>query len=235
MLTDHHGHDVTDSDYRGRFLLVYFGFTHCRDVCPRALARLSEALSLLHKLADRIQPLYVTVDPTRDTPAVMKAYLETQYPRFTGLTGTPEQVDAAKSTFRVFARRGNDPDDPAGYAVPHSALSYLVDPDGRYIAHFSDTIESDPRAPAEGTLGNPQSPRFSGLIVELGNTQFDATEVFHARIGWGSVARSSSKIRRQDSLIAPGGNITGMMIIDVALTPKRFELIREVVPSAVCC
>ena len=76
-LTDHHGRDVTDADYRGRFLLVYFGFTHCRVVCPRALARLSEALSLLDELADRIQPLYVTVDPVRDTPAVMKAYLET--------------------------------------------------------------------------------------------------------------------------------------------------------------
>ena len=63
--------------YRGRFLLVYFGFTHCRVVCPRSLARLSEALSLLDKLADRIQPLYVTVDPARDTPVVMKAYLET--------------------------------------------------------------------------------------------------------------------------------------------------------------
>jgi protein SCO1/2 len=104
---------------------------------------LSEALSLLDKLADRIQPLYVTVDPARDTPAVMKAYLETQYPRFTGLTGTPEQVDAAKSTFRVFAQRATDPDDPSGYAMPHSALSYLVDPDGRYVAHFSDTIDRD--------------------------------------------------------------------------------------------
>jgi len=142
-LTDHHGRDVTDADYRGRFLLVYFGFTHCRVVCPRSLARLSEALSLLDKLADRIQPLYVTVDPARDTPAVMKAYLESQYPRFTGLTGTREQVEAAKSTFRVFAQRATDPDDPSGYAMPHSALSYLVDPDGRYVAHFSDTIDRD--------------------------------------------------------------------------------------------
>jgi protein SCO1 len=142
-LTDHHGREVTDADYRGSFLLVYFGFTHCRVVCPRSLARLSEALSLLDIIAGRIQPLYVTVDPARDTPAVMKAYLETQYPRFTGLTGTPDQVDAAKRTFRVFAQRAADPDDPSGYAVPHSALSYLVDPDGRYVAHFADTIERD--------------------------------------------------------------------------------------------
>jgi protein SCO1/2 len=73
----------------------------------------------------------------------MKAYLESQYPRFTGLTGTREQVEAAKSTFRVFAQRAADPDDPSGYAMPHSALSYLVGPDGRYVAHFSDAIDRD--------------------------------------------------------------------------------------------
>jgi protein SCO1/2 len=142
-LTDHHGRDVTDADYRGRFLLVYFGFTHCRVVCPRALARLSETLSLLDDLAERIQPLYVTVDPARDTPATMKAYLEPLYPGFIGLTGTREQTDAAKRTFRVFAERAADPDDPSGYAVPHSALSYLVGPDGRYVAHFPDMIGRD--------------------------------------------------------------------------------------------
>ena len=142
-LTDHHGRDVADVDYRGRFLLVYFGFTHCRVVCPRSLARLSEALSLLDKLADRIEPLYVTVDPARDTPAVMKAYLETQYPRFTGLTGTPDQVDAAKRTFRVFAQCAADPDDPSGYAVPTERSPILVGPDGLHVAHFSDTIDRD--------------------------------------------------------------------------------------------
>jgi protein SCO1 len=142
-LTDHHGRDVTDADYRGRFLLVYFGFTHCRAVCPRALARLSEGLSLLDDLAERIQPLYITVDPARDTPAVMKAYLEARYPRFTGLTGTLDQAHAAKRAFRVFAERAADPDDASGYSVPHSALSYLVGRDGKYIAHFADTIDCD--------------------------------------------------------------------------------------------
>jgi protein SCO1 len=142
-LTDHHGRDVTDADYRGRFLLIYFGFTHCRIVCPRALARLSDTLSLLDDIAEHIQPLYVTVDPARDTPAAMKAYLEPQYPRFIGLTGTREQTDEAKRTFRVFAERAADPDDPSGYAVPHSALTYLVSPNGQYIAHFSDTMDRD--------------------------------------------------------------------------------------------
>jgi protein SCO1/2 len=142
-LTDHHGRAVTDADYRGRFLLVYFGFTHCRAVCPRALARLSKALDLAGDAAANIQPLYISVDPERDTPPVMKKYLEKRYPRFTGLTGTLEQSEAAMQAFRVFAGRGPDPEDPSGYAVPHSALSYLVSPAGRFIAHFPDTVESD--------------------------------------------------------------------------------------------
>jgi protein SCO1 len=142
-LTDHHGRDVTDADYCGRFMLIYFGFTHCRVVCPRALARLSEALDALGELADRIQPLYITVDPVRDTPAVMKAYLQDRYPRFTGLTGTREQTDGAKRTFRVFAERATDLEDPSGYAMPHSALTYLVGPSGKYVTHFPDTIDRD--------------------------------------------------------------------------------------------
>jgi protein SCO1 len=143
VLTDHHGHDVTEADYRGRFMLIYFGFTHCRAVCPRALTRLSEALDALGPLADRIAPLYITVDPARDTPAVMKSYLQDRYPRFIGLTGTHEQTDGAKRTFRVFAERTADPEDPSGYTMPHSALTYLVGPDGRYVTHFSDTIDRD--------------------------------------------------------------------------------------------
>jgi protein SCO1 len=142
-LTDHHGRDVTDADYRGRFMLVYFGFTHCRAVCPRALTRLSEVLDRLGGRADRIAPLYITVDPARDSPAVMKAYLKERYPRFTGLTGAREQIDEAKRTFRVFAGRAADPDDPSGYATPHTALTYLVGPDGNYVAHFSDAISQD--------------------------------------------------------------------------------------------
>jgi protein SCO1/2 len=142
-LTDHHGRPVTDADYRGRFMLIYFGFTHCRAVCPRALARLSAALAALGDRAERVAPLYITVDPQRDTPAVMKTYLEARYPRFTGLTGTPAQTEAAKRTFRVFAERAADPQDPSGYAMPHSALTYLVRPDGTYAAHFPDAIEPD--------------------------------------------------------------------------------------------
>lgn len=86
-----------------------------------------------------MRPIYVTVDPERDTPAVMKAFLENDYPRFTGLTGTRPQIDAAMSAFRVFARRSPDPD---GYQVPHSAFTYVIDAQGRYVTHVTDAVDA---------------------------------------------------------------------------------------------
>ena len=136
-LTDHHGRAVSEADFAGKAMLVYFGFTHCRVVCPRALARLSGALEHLDGRAV-IAPLYITVDPARDTPAVMKAYLDAHHPRFTGLTGSAEQIDAAKRAFRVFAERRPDAGDPDGYGVPHTAITYLIGADGLYLGHFLD-------------------------------------------------------------------------------------------------
>ena len=142
-LTDHNGRDVTEDDFRGRYQLIFFGFTHCRMVCPRALSKLTEVLDGLGELADRIQPLYISVDPERDTPEVMRAFLEQNHPRFLGLTGSQEASEAARHDFRVFTRRGDDPEDPEGYAVPHTALTYVLDPEARYLAHFSDVVEAD--------------------------------------------------------------------------------------------
>jgi protein SCO1 len=140
-LVDHHGTPVDAGTFRGQWLLVQFGFTSCRVVCPRALTKLSAALGELDPSLP-VTPLYVSVDPGRDTPEVMRAFLTASYPRFTGLTGTTDQVDAAKRAFRVFARRRADPDDPDGYAVPHTAITYLVDPDGRVAHHWPDTAEA---------------------------------------------------------------------------------------------
>lgn len=140
---DHHGRAVTDASYRGKHLLVLFGFTHCKVVCPRALARLTRVLDSLGPLAKELQALYVTVDPERDTPRVMKTYLEERGPRVIGLTGTRAQIDAAKHAFRVFARRVPGASDAADYDVPHTAISYLIDPSGRYQTHFSDAVSDD--------------------------------------------------------------------------------------------
>lgn len=142
-LMDHHGQSVTDRSYRGQFMLLFFGFTHCRVFCPAALARLSRVVDGLGPLASRLKPLYVTVDPDRDTPEVMKAFLERNYPRFTGLSGARENIEHVKALYKVFAKRATDPDDAAGYQMPHTAFTYLIGPDGRYVAHFTDATEEN--------------------------------------------------------------------------------------------
>ncbi len=143
-LVDHDGRRVTDATYRGRWMIVFFGFTHCRAICPRALTRLSGVLDAVDDgVSSEVEPLYITVDPDRDTPEVMRRFLTDQFPRFTGLTGTAEQIEDAKASFGVFARRRADPDDPDGYAMPHTAVTYLFDRQGHYATHWSDAESSE--------------------------------------------------------------------------------------------
>ncbi len=142
-LIDHYGNPVTDGSYRGQFMLLFFGFTHCRAVCPAALSCLSRVIDQLGPLATHLRPLYITVDPERDTPAVMKAFLEGKFPHFTGLTGSRDNIEHVKRLYKVFARRAADPDDAAGYQMPHTAFTYLVGPDGKYITHFTDPSDED--------------------------------------------------------------------------------------------
>jgi len=137
-LTDHFGNSVTIQSFRGRFVLLFFGFTHCRVVCPTVLGTLSRALERLGSQANLVQPLYITVDPERDTPTVMKIFLEKSFPRFIGLTGSKEQIARAKADFKVFAQKQLDDAAPGGYVVPHTAFSYLLDPQGNYSRHFTN-------------------------------------------------------------------------------------------------
>lgn len=142
-LTDHFGNSVTIQTFRGRFVLLFFGFTHCRVVCPTVLGTLSRALERLGSQADLVQPLYITVDPERDTPAVMKAFLEKSFPRFLGLSGSKDQIARAKADFKVFAQKQLDDTAPGGYVVPHTAFSYLLDPQGNYSQHFTNASSED--------------------------------------------------------------------------------------------
>jgi protein SCO1/2 len=141
-LVDHDDRPVSLDTYRGRHVLVFFGFTHCRMVCPRALARLTAALDELGEQAAEWTALYVTVDPERDDPSTLRSFLSHSAPRFTGLTGTPDRIEAAKQAFGVFTRRTPDPADPDGYAMPHTALTYVLGPDGSYITHLGDGLTS---------------------------------------------------------------------------------------------
>ncbi|SFM93917.1 protein SCO1/2 [Variovorax sp. OV329] len=126
-------------------MLVLFGFSHCAVVCPRELSKLGSALDLLGPLADRIQPLYITVDPARDSPQVLRQYLS-RYAggagAFIGLTGSAGQLEAARRSFRVFARQVTDPCAPGGYVVPHTAHAYLMAGGGQYLTHFPESLDA---------------------------------------------------------------------------------------------
>lgn len=139
-LVDHTGKTVTDRDFRGRFLLVFFGFTYCPDVCPTTLGALSEAIDLLGRDADRIVPLFITVDPGRDTPEGLAEYVRRFHPAIIGLTGTAEQVAAAAKAYRVYyayvPKAGAGADD---YDVDHTTILFLMGPDGAYRAHMGHT------------------------------------------------------------------------------------------------
>lgn len=133
-LIDGDGNKVTDQTWHGKYMLVYFGYTFCPDVCPTTLASVAEALDKMGAKADRIQPLFITVDPKRDTPAVVKQYAAAFGPRIAGLSGSPEQIAAVAKAYRVYYaehRTGTGPDD---YTMDHSSVLYLMGPDGRFIA-----------------------------------------------------------------------------------------------------
>jgi protein SCO1/2 len=140
QLVDENGNTVTDADFAGRWRLMYFGFTHCPDICPTDTAKLAQGLAAFEqanpKRAARVQPLFVTVDPARDTPAALAEFTAQFHPRLIGLTGSQPQVASMLEAFRIYARRieGSTPDD---YLVDHAALFYLFDPEGRPIAFRS--------------------------------------------------------------------------------------------------
>ena len=138
-LTDHNGKRVTDRGFPGKYLLVYFGYTYCPDVCPTGLTDISNALDQIGPLADKIQPLFITIDPARDTPEQLKEYATYFHPKLLGLTGTPEDIAKVAKAYRIYYAKvtpkgaNADPDD---YTMDHSAIMYLMAPDGKFIQHF---------------------------------------------------------------------------------------------------
>lgn len=139
-LVDGDGRTVTDVDFRGKWMLIYFGYTFCPDVCPTSLNAVAGALDKLDPaVVDKIRPILISVDPTRDTPAVMKDYVSAFHPAMVGLTGSVEQVEVAKKAFKVYAARAkpaNGQNDDDSYTVDHSSILYLMGPDGRFVQHF---------------------------------------------------------------------------------------------------
>ena len=143
-LTDQNGARVTDVTYRGAPSIVFFGYTHCPDVCPTTLFDMSEILKRLP--ADkRVSALFVTVDPERDTPAALKEYLSSFDPRISGLSGTREEIDATLKAYRVYAKK--QPQENGEYSMDHSAIVYLMDKQGRFVTALN--LQSPPEAVAK--------------------------------------------------------------------------------------
>jgi len=142
------GETVTEASFPGKYLLIYFGYTYCPDVCPTSLQTMTDALSQLEPaVLDKVQPLFVSVDPERDTPTDVAEYASFFHPKLIGLTGSPEQVAAAAKAYRVYYARVDQPHSAAGYLLDHSAITYLVAPDGSLAAFFKHG--SDPNEMAD--------------------------------------------------------------------------------------
>ena len=149
-LTNEKGEARSEADFAGAPMLIYFGFTYCPDVCPMSLDVMGAALETLEaqnpKLFAALQPVFISVDPLRDTPEQLDEYLSYFHPKISGLTGTPEQIAMVKKAFRVYAVRRDLPEETAqdkgSYNVDHSSFFYLMDGKGRYLAHFDHGLEA---------------------------------------------------------------------------------------------
>jgi protein SCO1/2 len=135
QLTDQRGQAVTDKSMQGRPTLIFFGFTHCPDVCPTSLFEISEVLRAMGGDADRVNAYFISVDPERDTAAAMKDYLSSFDPHLKGLTGDAEQIANVISAYRVYAKKV--PLKDGDYTMDHTALIYLMDRDGRFVSPFN--------------------------------------------------------------------------------------------------
>ncbi len=136
-LVDQDGRARTDQDFRGGYMLIYFGYTFCPDVCPTALSDMIAAVDELGPRARRIQPLFITIDPGRDTPNRLKTYVPSFHPRLVGLSGSEAQITAVAKAYRVYYAKAGDSEAGPDYLMDHSSTIYLMDPEGRYVTHFS--------------------------------------------------------------------------------------------------
>ncbi len=141
-LTDQNGNMVTETSYGGRYRLVYFGFTMCPVICPAGLQKMAKALEALGPNADAIQPIFITVDPERDTPDAMRQYVQQFHPRLVGLTGTKADIESVEKSYRVFSSKVED-ENLSDYTMDHSAFTYLMSPDNELLALYRDSDSAE--------------------------------------------------------------------------------------------
>jgi cytochrome oxidase Cu insertion factor (SCO1/SenC/PrrC family) len=145
-LTNHLGENVSDTAYRGRYLYIYFGYGYCPDVCPTELANMAATIDALGPQADKVQPLFITIDPERDTTVFLAEYVAQFHPQFIGLTGSLEEIASVAKSYRVFYRKAKD-EDASEYLMDHSNFVYFMSDDGGFLTMFRGN--TDPEAIAK--------------------------------------------------------------------------------------
>jgi protein SCO1/2 len=140
-LTDQTGKSVSDRDFRGRYMLIYFGYSFCPDICPTTLQVMADAIGKLGDKAARITPVFITIDPERDTPKVLKEYMNAFGPNFVGLTGSAAAIKDVEKKYRVYAEK--KPLKGGNYGMDHSSVLYLMGPDGRLVTYYDEAISPD--------------------------------------------------------------------------------------------
>lgn len=133
---DHNGNPITDEALKGHYSIVYFGFTHCPDICPTGLLKIANALDAMESGSEEVIPYFVSIDPERDTPEVLAQYVGHFHPRLVGITGTPEQIKTVADAYKVYHKK-QEVDSALGYLIDHSGFIYLMNPQGEYVSHFS--------------------------------------------------------------------------------------------------
>ncbi|HXC57157.1 MAG TPA: SCO family protein [Rhizomicrobium sp.] len=146
-LTDQDGRKRSSADFSGRYMLIYFGYSYCPDVCPTTLSLMADALSKVGPKASRVVPIFITIDPERDTPGQLKTYLRAFGPGFVGLTGDLKTITRVGADYRVYFRK--HPLDGGGYGLDHSSVIYLMGPDGKYVTYWDDTAIGPDKLAAE--------------------------------------------------------------------------------------
>ncbi len=140
-LTDQTGKTVTDRDFRGRYMLIYFGYSSCPDVCPTTLGVVAEALEKIGSQGRKVVPILITIDPERDTPRLLADYVKAFGPQFVGLTGSVEAIKDVEKKYRVYATKR--PLEKGGYGMDHSSVLYLMGPNGKLISFYDEAISPD--------------------------------------------------------------------------------------------
>jgi len=141
QLTDQSGKRVTDKDFRGRYMLIYFGYSFCPDVCPTTLAVMAQALEKVGDRSRRVAPILITIDPERDTPKVLEDYVKAFGPTFVGLTGNAAEIKEVEKKYRVYAVK--KPLEGGNYGMDHSSVIYLMGPDGKLVSFYDEAISPD--------------------------------------------------------------------------------------------